>query len=218
MRLLIVGENQIERKSLEHLLISSGEDNFHSVEPNEELHLYLDKIIYKFVIIISKTLSKVEILNLSERFSKSTIFISISQHAEPLDNIISFDISGNYKEKLLDFLNSYRRTVIPPKEDILIKINDRYKRIRLEDIEYIKADGKYVTIHLSNRHYSLRSSLKGIALMLPDYFIRTHSSFIVNINMIESIHIIEQNIELLNSNIPFSRKYKVDLLKRFHLG
>lgn len=218
MRLLIVGENLKDRKSLEHLLISNGEENFHSIEPNEDLHLYLEKILYKFVFIISNALSKVEILNLSTKFSNITTVVVISKHSEFLDNLISFDISGNYKEEIINFLQSYDRVVTPPKEDILIKINDRYKRIRLESIEYVKADGKYVSIHLNNRHYSLRSTLKGIKLLLPNCFVRTHSSFIVNVNKIESIHILEQNIELINSNIPFSRKYKGDLLKRFHLG
>ena len=104
------------------------------------------------------------------------------------------------------------------KDAILIRINDKFKKIRFSDIEYMQADGKYVTLNLGDRCYSIRSSMKALLIILPDNFIRIHASFIVNTYRIESIIIQEQNIELANGSVPFSRKYKSSILDRFHIG
>ena len=123
-----------------------------------------------------------------------------------------------YLEELKEYLNNYIPVIQGKKEDILIRISDKFKKVRFSDIEYIQADGKYVTLNLGDRTYSIRSSLKAMLMILPVYFIRIHASYIVNTDKIESILVPEQNIELTNGSVPFSRKYKSSILDRFHLG
>ncbi|MBT8233899.1 MAG: hypothetical protein HKO66_10195 [Saprospiraceae bacterium] len=218
MRILIIGDKIEDRKNIEHLLISNNINNFHSIGSEEDINFYTKKIEYAFAIFIGENLMAEKVLKMKSSLPEATTTISITKDLSISDNIISFHYQNGHKEKLTTYINTQKTTNYLPKEDILIKINDKYKRIRLEDIDFIQSDGKYITLNLGKRKFSLRNTLKGIELILPNYFVRAHSSYIVNLNKIESIHIAEQNVELTNSSIPFSRKYKSNLLNRFHLG
>ena len=104
-------------------------------------------------------------------------------------------------------------------KDLLIRINDQYKRVRLDEIYYLQSEGKYVTVHIDNRNFSIRTSLKKIEKILSYNFVRTHSSFIVNIDKVNSIRNRDNTIVLTNDvELSFSRTYKEDVLQHFHLG
>jgi len=104
-------------------------------------------------------------------------------------------------------------------KDILVKINNSYKRIKLEDIYYLKAEGKYVGIYLKDRNYSFKSSLKNLETTLPHFFVRTHTSYVANISKIQSINTADSIITMDNGNVvSLSRSCKGNIFDKFLAG
>ena len=107
--------------------------------------------------------------------------------------------------------NSDRR-----KDYLLIKVSNKYKKILKSDINYIRAEGKYSELYVADRRYVMRISMKSLIELLPPNFIRIHASYIVNTECIENINTVDNELELTTEiKLPFSRKYKSEILSRF---
>ncbi len=108
---------------------------------------------------------------------------------------------------------------IQENKDFLVKINDTFKRIKLEDIVGVKSEGKYVSLVLDNRNYIFRGTLKDLENQLPSNFVRSHSSCIININKLQEVKS-KEHMLVLSNNIEFcySRTYKNNVLKSFLVG
>jgi DNA-binding LytR/AlgR family response regulator len=99
---------------------------------------------------------------------------------------------------------------------VFIRDSGVIRRIKVDDINYLEAQGDYVKIYMSEKKYSVHSSLKSIEDKLPGkIFIRVHRSFIVNIGKIDTVEgstlIIHQNF------VPVSDAYKAILNKRMQI-
>lgn len=76
----------------------------------------------------------------------------------------------------------------PSMDRIFVKAKDRLLPVRIQDIDWIEASGKYVVLHAGAEEHVLRDSLSGMERKLPARnFRRTHRSSIVNIDSIEEI-------------------------------
>lgn len=83
------------------------------------------------------------------------------------------------------------------------------EKLNPNDIIFIKSDGVYVELHTVNGMVVQRKLLKEIVDELPDFFLRVHRSYLVNINFIEqrsSSHLI-----LKGQEIPVSRSFRESL-------
>jgi len=94
-------------------------------------------------------------------------------------------------------------------EDFLF-IKSEYKivRIKLKDIKFVEGMREYVRIHLvSEKPIMTLLSMKSLEERLPDWFMRVHRSYIVNLNQITTIerHRIIFDKEVY---IPVSDQYK----------
>lgn len=100
-----------------------------------------------------------------------------------------------------------------------VRMDDRIRPVRMADVFLIESVGNYVKLHTSAGSHILRSSLSAVELRLdPRRFLRSHRSFIVNVDAIREIialpHgeyriVMERGIE-----IPLSRRYR-ERLDRF---
>lgn len=101
-------------------------------------------------------------------------------------------------------------------EFIFIRDSYTIRKLKISDILYLEAKDNYVSIFLSDKTYSIHSSIKCVEQRLPlDIFIRVHRSFIVNINRIDTM---EGRILVLNKNmVPVSDTYRADLIRRMHI-
>ena len=72
---------------------------------------------------------------------------------------------------------------------IAISSSDKIELIKLEDIVYCKAEGKYTEFVLSNKQKILSSKNLGeySAILISNYFFRIHHSYVVNIKQIIKI-------------------------------
>lgn len=92
------------------------------------------------------------------------------------------------------------------------KGNDVFK-IPYYEIIYVEKKGHDAIINTANKMYVERTSLNDMLNHLPDFFIRSHKSYIVNINKISSLRLNE--LFLLNGkSIPVSRSFLPDIKKK----
>jgi two-component system LytT family response regulator len=73
-------------------------------------------------------------------------------------------------------------------ERVAIRLGDRISYVRLQDVDWIEAEGNYVRLHVRDRSHLLRRALRTIAEELdPKIFARIHRSSIVNIDRISEM-------------------------------
>ncbi len=104
--------------------------------------------------------------------------------------------------------------VLQIKDCLFLKKNHQFKRVSLADILYIQADNNYSTLFTTNEKFIYSIVMKKIEEQLPkELFLRTHRSYIVNINCIDGY---EGNILFVKKiKIPISKSYKENVFKLF---
>jgi two-component system LytT family response regulator len=106
-------------------------------------------------------------------------------------------------------------------EVLCIPTQNGFEYIPLEEIEYLEADGSYVKIYcVNNRSKTVSKNLKYFESALADStnFVRTHRSFVVNLDFVTNYSKSEGGYLTLKRNvqIPVSRERKQaiqDILK-----
>ena len=79
---------------------------------------------------------------------------------------------------------------------------------------------KDIKVHLKNESHVIRERLKEIESKLnPEVFVRTHKSFIVNMNHVKELNWISQKVGIIKLTtgrvIKLSPKYKQNFMSRF---
>ncbi len=138
-----------------------------------------------------------------------------------LDHIRSL-ISNKYEKNLTsiqikELLNDSGRER-KPLERILIKQNGKVIFLKTNDIDYIKADDKFVRIHFGQKSHLVRQTLSAMTEQLnSNIFFQIHRSIIINIERIAELHSTfnGQYTILLKTGkeLPLSRTYKSDLFE-----
>ena len=75
------------------------------------------------------------------------------------------------------------------KDSITLKIDLMKRQLRLDEILYVKSDGDYIVIHLSNGQAPMvLMTLKALEKQLPyDQFCRIHRSYLVNVGKVDGM-------------------------------
>ena len=62
---------------------------------------------------------------------------------------------------------------------------------------------------MGKEEYEFYGSIENIMQMVPDYFVRCHRSFLINIKKVRKLSLSEGVIEMtMNTAVPLSRSYK----------
>ena len=162
--------------------------------------------------------SGLEIASKVREKNKNTYFIFTTAHLE-------YAMMA-YKFKTFDYLakpvtsERLEETIVRLFEDIYglpkqyLKIDNKKTIIDVAEILYIKRDGMKLVFHTKSRDYETYSSFNKIQNSLPLYFVRTHKSFIVNMNNIVNLDPVANLIYFNNgSTCDIGPKYKKDLIK-----
>ena len=102
---------------------------------------------------------------------------------------------------------------------LMVKADGRIIFLKVEAIDWIEADGKYLHLHAGRTSYMVRQTLSGIEAQLdPFVFLRIHRSAIVNVEHIKELHPLfsgEYRIILEGgTELALSRNYKDKLFER----
>lgn len=102
------------------------------------------------------------------------------------------------------------------KDHVFIKSGGTLIKINIKDILWIEALGDYITVHTTDKKYTIHSTMKAIENKLPPRaFIRVHRSFIVSVDNIDAI---DDNVIVINKQmIPVGAVYKENLTKKLNL-
>lgn len=105
---------------------------------------------------------------------------------------------------------------------ILVKSSDKNIFVDVSDIRWIECAGNYLKLHLAEKTYMIRSSLKNLKSKLnPLQFVRIHRSWMVNINEVKEIEPWfsgDSKVVLSDGKtLRMSRNYK-DNLEKFTLN
>jgi two-component system LytT family response regulator len=72
---------------------------------------------------------------------------------------------------------------------LMIKSSNRVMVLKVDDIDFIEADGNYAKLHLGRKAHLLRQKMNDLEGQLnPDKFVRIHRSIIVNLDRIKEMH------------------------------
>ncbi|MGB0933391.1 MAG: LytR/AlgR family response regulator transcription factor [Lishizhenia sp.] len=106
--------------------------------------------------------------------------------------------------------NDYRKIAFPS--------NDGYKLVKVNTIKYCVADINYTRIFfLDGNSFVVSKTMKRVEELLPNnLFIRTHKSYLVNVNIIKEYSNKEGHCLILanNEQIPISNRKKNEVLAR----
>jgi DNA-binding LytR/AlgR family response regulator len=98
---------------------------------------------------------------------------------------------------------------------IILKENKALHKILFKDILYIEAFGDYVKVHCTEKMVVTHSTFSKLIEGLPNYFLRTHKSFSINLNRMN--HLSGNQITIEDHRIPIGQTYKKSVLKALNL-
>jgi two-component system LytT family response regulator len=99
------------------------------------------------------------------------------------------------------------------RKTVLIKSGTGYHMVHIDEIQFLKGTGNYVTFVTTQRKILSLLSLKQACEMLPaSTFLRVHKSFIVNLDRIELIE--KDKVKIGEFLIPIGESYRSAVLDR----
>lgn len=105
-----------------------------------------------------------------------------------------------------------------PLKYFFTKVGNKLKKVSLDDVLYVEVEGKYSSVHLKEKRYNVKASLKELMDKFPDdRFVRVSRNFIVNLDAVDYIDTVQYVIRLADRDIPVSRTYKEELMSRIRL-
>jgi DNA-binding LytR/AlgR family response regulator len=100
--------------------------------------------------------------------------------------------------------------------NLFIKADSKYVKIKLSEIQYIEALSDYVSIYTDKGRFVLLGTMKGMEAKLDsNQFIRIHRSYIINLHRIESFQ--EGYVKIEDNQLPVSRGSKENLMNKINL-
>lgn len=108
------------------------------------------------------------------------------EHAK--ERLANTETAAQESEQIIELLKVVQ---VKPRflERLLIKQNGRIIFLKTVEIEWIKADDKYVHIYFGNSDYLVRQTLSAMKTQLdPQIFVQINRSVIVNVEFIKEIH------------------------------
>ncbi|MDI9881203.1 LytR/AlgR family response regulator transcription factor [Flectobacillus longus] len=107
-----------------------------------------------------------------------------------------------------------RESILQIDNFIFIKQSYQFNKVKLSEILYLESDNNYVHIITSTKKFTLRLTLNGVLERINfDKLVRTHRSFAINIDQIESFN--DHEIIMGKHTIPLGRNYKDDFMRYF---
>lgn len=89
-------------------------------------------------------------------------------------------------------------------------------KIRIRDILYIESCGHRITFHTEHSNYDTGEyTLEKIVEQLPEFFVRCHRKYIININKATSYDRTNRYIHINNNIVPVGRTYKTVFEERW---
>lgn len=101
---------------------------------------------------------------------------------------------------------------------LFIRDRDSLVKVPVADILFVEADRTYCQVHTVERTFVVSLPLARLEQELPQStFMRTHRSFLVNLQRIDAISETRESITLAGKSVPVSRRLRDDVSRRLKL-
>lgn len=135
------------------------------------------------------------------------------------ERVVKMATQSDDIKKKIDLLLKHANKKEPYLDRITIKKDERIFFVNTNDINHIKAQGRYIEIHVGKANHLLRKTLQSTLKRLdPDRFFRIHKSHVVNIDHIRELQTCfhgDYNVILKDgTELRLSRRYSKALLSR----
>ena len=131
------------------------------------------------------------------------------------ENDISFAVELAFNNHLQKIFETSASKFNNKLESLFIKSGERYEKIVLKDILYIRADGSYSHIFTSNKEYPSSNNLNFIWNKLTHpMFVRIHRSYVVNVENITSFD--NSHVYFGEQYVPYSKNHKEELMEKIN--
>ena len=108
-----------------------------------------------------------------------------------------------------------KRAAAGQRKEFYVRADAKIVRIAYEKILFVEALADYVIIQTEAKKHIVHFTMKGIANRLPEEeFVRTHRSYIVNLDKIEALE--DNSILIGEKYIPIGASYKEALLDQLN--
>lgn len=108
-----------------------------------------------------------------------------------------------------------KRAAAGQRKEFYVRADAKIVRISYEKILFVEALADYVIIQTEAKKHIVHFTMKGIASRLPEEeFVRTHRSYIVNLDKIEALE--DNSILIGEKYIPIGASYKEALLDQLN--
>lgn len=102
-----------------------------------------------------------------------------------------------------------------PAQIISIRSGGETFRVKPQDICFLEKDGNYMTYHLKDKSILARTTVADALSELPESFVQTHKSFVVNIEQVTSYD--KSQLTIGAHKIPLSPSFREQVLAHLDL-
>ena len=103
-------------------------------------------------------------------------------------------------------------------QNVYVRVQNHLQKIRVDEIRWIHADGNYCYIHLEQKRFAIKTSLKRLIEKLPrGQFIRIHKSYVARLRDIEKIDIQTNELSIGTMVLPIGRTFRPYLMERINI-
>lgn len=145
-------------------------------------------------------------------------FIFITSYTDYIQDVFSVDpvyyiLKPVDPQKLLEALEMAVAEIDAGNRNAInITSKKKVLRIRYDEIKYVESYMRTILVHEIRRNTEILMKLDDFQKQLPSFFIRTHKSYLVNMNMVRSIS--NNRIELFSGEIVPVAKAKFPEIKK----
>ncbi|NQY68417.1 MAG: response regulator transcription factor [Flavobacteriales bacterium] len=223
MNCIVIEDSEIQRKLICHYIektdyLNLKRDFVDAVEAVSYLRKETVDLI--FLDISMPVMSGMEFLKSFDNSAQVILFTSHEEYAlEAFEyNVIDYLVKPVSYARFMKAVNKakagFEKGDHETSDEIFIKVNSVFEKVRISEILWIEALADYVIINTSERKYTVLSSMKSIVSKLPTKeFMRVHRSSIIRIDKISKID--NGVIEIVGKKlITIGRSYKKEVMDR----
>ena len=213
MNIFVLDDEEIIVESLVLMLkkICGSKDNVFGYTDYEKFlkDIKLKKCDVLFMDIRLNGANGIELVKDNEEKLKGTKLIYITGYDEYVEDVFETDLVYLVKKPLNEekVFKAYLKAVEKINKEnkvIVVKTLKETRKIKISDIFYIESDARLVNIHLKNEILVSYAKLSDMENLLKGNFLRTHKSYLVNLEKVKSYK--HNQVVLENGKIiPISR-------------
>lgn len=173
---------------------------------------YFKKIDILFIDIRLDNINGIDFVKQNEEILSNTKIIYITAYDDYIED--AFETEPIYflkkpltEEKILKAYSKALKKINSENRNIIISTQKGKRKININDIYHIESDARIINIYLKNEKINSYKKISDIEIELGNNFLRTHKSYLVNINKIKSYALTKITLES-DEIIPISRLYQ----------